>query len=275
MSITIGIGKNLKITPGGSVYERDPDLVVYLTGLTTALSEEQITRLETFLLALKLGLGIALLNEFFDWMYIFAGETQESSLRNLVKRAHDSSLINAPLWTQWEGVTGANTKYIDTNYDGSTDMVVPSRNDASYGLYFRKNGVSGGYHGATSNTNSRHCFMIPVLAGNYYLRLHSTVNYTVPNANSQGFFIGQRPDASNLEISINGAALTSTANASTFVQSGNIFILARNNSGVAGDYSTNQVSFGFFGKRMTQSQINIMVTTFEAYMDSLGKGILP
>lgn len=275
MSITIGIGKNLKVTPSSTPPSTDPDVLTYISGLTTALSQAQIDRLNTMVVAIKTGFVISHLSDYFDWMYVLAGETQESSLRNLAKRSHDATAVNSPVWTQWEGITGANNKYLNTNFDASTDAVVMQQNNASYGLYLRKTGVSSDYWGVTSNANSRHIFIIPVLAGNFYLRLNSTVNYTVANASSQGFFIGQRPDASNLEISLNGSALISAVNASTSRPSGNMYLFARNNSGASQDWSTNQGSFAFFGKRLTQAQITILVNAVEAYMDDLGKGILP
>ena len=88
---------------GGGV---EPEVTAYIDGLTTPLSSGQLTALNTFVKALKDGLSITLLSEVFDVMYILAGETEESSLRNLIKRAHDAEAVNSPTFTTLEGFTG-------------------------------------------------------------------------------------------------------------------------------------------------------------------------
>jgi hypothetical protein len=67
------------------------EVVTYTTGLTTPLSAGQIAKLNTLVLSLRSGLGISLLSDAFDVLYLFAGETSESSLRNLVKNANHAT----------------------------------------------------------------------------------------------------------------------------------------------------------------------------------------
>lgn len=138
MSITIGIGKNLKITPTPTPPSLDPDISVYISGLVTELTGNQIARLETMVVGIKSALGISRLYEAFDIFYVLAGETQESSLRNLIRRSHDCTAILAPAWVQYEGFTSdGSTNYLDTNFNSLVDSIIYTLNDASSFIYIR------------------------------------------------------------------------------------------------------------------------------------------
>jgi hypothetical protein len=116
MNAAKGYAAAAKGKPGGT--SLNAETVTYITGLTTPLSSGQVTLIDTFVTSLKTGLSITTLDEVFDVMYILAGETAESSLRNLIKNDHHATAVNSPTFTALEGFTGDGlTKYINTNYN--------------------------------------------------------------------------------------------------------------------------------------------------------------
>jgi len=54
-----------------------------------------------------------------------------------------------------------------------------------------------------------------------------------------------------------------------------MYMLGYNNDGVLGLPSTQQVSVGFAGGGMTQTNVNNFTDTLEVYMDAIGAGIIP
>jgi len=117
--------------------EIDADLEAYIDAISgTELSDVWISRLNTFITTIKSGLGITNLSDAFDVMYVLAGETEESSLLNLAKRAHDAQVYGTVPFTQYEGFTGGATTSdrLITNYVPSTDTVKFTLNDGAWGL---------------------------------------------------------------------------------------------------------------------------------------------
>lgn len=272
MSITIGIGKNLKVTPTPTPTANEPEVDAYILGLATELSEAQITRLNNFVYCLKNGLSISNLSDAFDVMYIFAGETQESSLRNLIKRANDATLNNAPAWVQYEGFTGNGLNAnINSNYNASTQAVVYQLNNASIGAYARLNLAEDKIiMGSNSGTNYTD-LVLRLTTNNFNCRINGgAVSAAVANLDSRGMFITTRIDALTNNFYLNKVH-NSSVKASAAIPNNNITFLCRNGS----FFSSNQISFGFAGKGLLQSDVNYISDCFEAYMDANGKGVLP
>lgn len=272
------MGTNMIIGPviggvpiGSLLNQMQPEVATYIDGLVTPLSAEQIGRLNTFVKTLKTGLGITALSDYFDVLYILAGETSESSLRNLVKNAHYATAVNAPVFTQFEGFNGNGTSsYINNNYKFLTQAVNYKQNDASFGVYVRDNigstplGVSAA--GALST--------ITYVSGVMYSGINSvsagdTIGFTV----NKGLFSLSRDNNANYDINFNKTKLSTIINASSGLLDLNTFTCARNNSG-SPTYSTNQIAFTFYAKSISLSQRDVIVDAFEAYMDSNGKGVI-
>ena len=112
-----------KLRRGGGV-SLDPDLTTYLNALTTPLSSDQQTKLNTLVTDIKDGLNIDNLSDFFDTFHILANETEEAGLKNLAKRSHDGTAYNSPVFTQYEGFKGdGSSAYVKISYNPKTDGV--------------------------------------------------------------------------------------------------------------------------------------------------------
>ena len=275
----IGIRTAIAGSMGGG-QSWDSDLVTYTTGLTTPLSNGQLTLLNNFILALKSGLSITNLSDAFDVMYILANETAESSLRNLVKRLHDATAVNSPTFTALEGFTGNSTSsYIDTNYNPYTQGIKYTLNNISLGIYSRTD-VNGLYCDiGCRTTTSDYTNILSRNGGITYMRLHSGLNPVIQDAetNSLGMFIAARNAADETglfgyhdKLSLDRLNAGNTSN----IPNCNITIFARNYSGTPEQFSPRQLSLAFAGKYFNSTEVRVITDAFEAYMDANGKGVI-
>ncbi len=257
----------------------DADLLTYISGLATPLSTGQKDLLNTFILALKSGLSITNLSDFFDVMYVLANETEEAALRNLVKRAHDCTKVSTPAFVALEGYTGATGKYLDTNFNGAASGVNYTLNNASLGVYSRTD-ADGPYSDIGNRTStSDYTAILARYSGNTVMRLHNATNPAVQDAeaDSLGMFIvtrnGNTAGALAGQHNKTDLVIINTGN-TTNIPNCNIFIGARNNNGTPEQVSPRQLSFAFAGKYLDPTQRDLVVDAFEAYMDANGKGVI-
>lgn len=261
--VTIRVTGEVSMEP--SAYE--PELLTYISGLVTPLSTGQLEALNTLILALKSGLSISALSEAFDAMWLWAGETEESSLRNIVKNAHHSTLNNAPPFTQYEGFY-TNVSAVRTvlhNYNPTTDGVNYTLNNCSVGSYFRI--TTGLTQTLLSCSDGSNLTVISDPAGGRSNRVYvNTSGYcSVPLATpGVGFCVKGR--YSNVGVCnyinkqydefIGDCAVVGIPNADSLSQ---------------GDA---QHACAFFSRFFNETELGVIQDAIEAYMDARGKGVI-
>lgn len=275
-SITVvANSENIAVTNNISA---ESELTTYITGLTTPLSSAQLVRINTLIKALKTGLSITNLSDAFDCMYILAGETAESSLKNLVKNLHHATNVNACTHTQYEGYKGnATDNYIDYNYNPTSHADNYSLNNASFGVYIRtgwSSGTNGLEIGSDLSTGLRvtspssnkgraginSADVLTITAGNF------------SNIIKASFFIIRRADNTNIVINRAKTLISpDSAEASADLPNAD-FESFGGFSGIG--YSDSQQSFVFIGRAFSEANEGIIIDAVEAYMDANGKGIL-
>jgi len=258
----------------------DADVDAYTTGLTTPLSYESHSKLNTFVKDLKTALGITNLSDAFDVMYILGGETSEASLKNLAKNAHHATAVNAPTFTTLEGFTFANTKYLNTNYNPNTQGVRFTLNDCSLGIYSRTSAAQATTDIGIRSGTTDIVILCRYTGDNCYCRLNNVNSASIDGANTEGkgMFIASRHNSAGTDLDgyKNKTAITHYTNTPTSVAvpSLNLFIGCMNIGGNPLDFSTRQYSFVFAGKSLTQDNVDDITDLFEVYMDSNGKGVI-
>jgi len=289
MNAKNAIGFYVKSTGGVTL---DPDLVTYMTGLATPLSSGQQTILDWLFKYWKSKTGATLLSELFDQALILAGETAESSYRNIVKRANDATAYNSPTWTQYEGVTGNGTnQYINTNWNGRTvgHTNAYTLNSASFWIYqrnytFKSGDSSFEMHGARSTTTD---------GGNNNRILHSkpaggTVNLSgIVNCSAGAStaiyngtdIIGMRTisrTASNLQtLYYKGKSEATNTTATTKIPDQNVLLFAEMQiNGLITNYDNDQTSFAALGRGMNSTEVKDITDAFNEYLTYHGKNPL-
>ena len=253
-------------------YVHTPEVSTYIDGLVTPLSDGQLALLNTMLLYWKAGLGeITNLSEFADVLYDLAGETAESSLRNMVRRAHDAVAVNSPVFVPYEGFSGDGlSATIDTNYDFVDNKVNASVDSHAFGLYSRLDALSNAQD-LWTNTNTTSGWdqrlWMKLVDGRTRGMSFSGSSFYVNNPNpSTGLYSISRV-ASNLTlINRNGTNLdTSVLGSGTITSTPNTIIYLLNGR---------QYSFYYYSRGLTEEEMGYLFIPFEAYMDSNGRGVI-
>ena len=277
-SITVvANGTNISVTNN---INAEAELTTYITGLTTPLSSAQLLRLNTLIKSIKTGLSISALSEAFDTLYVLAGETSESSLKNLVKDAHHCTAVNAPTFTQYEGYVGGATKSLDTNYNPFAQGENYLLNSASLGAYVRTTTI-GDYAILGVNDAGNESAINPRgnydTVGRFYCRVNqATYTRKVATGDTKGMLIASRVGANAVDGYINGTDLNCLGNTevSTSLPNYNIHLLALNSARTIIQHSPDQLSIAFMGKGFSGAEITAITNACEAYMDALGKGVV-
>ena len=209
---------------------------------------------------------------------VSAGETQESSIRNLVKRAHDPTLIADPTWTQFEGIQGnATTQHIDSNYNASSQGVAYTLNSASIGVYVRNNSLTGidvgnrtGYNDNMSILNSR--TVSQQFSG--VINSDSAIGELFPDiTDSKGMSIMSRTDNSTVLANKNKTKAT-ISSSSGAIANNNFFELGYNTGNSVSQLTDRQQAIIFYGRGFNQTEMDAIIDACEVYMDSNGKGVI-
>lgn len=264
------------LSPDNSYTIQNFEIQRYVSSLVTELSEDQIQRLDYLCSMLKDTLSIDSLPQAFDYIHIRANETQESALKNIVKRMHDGSLSTpAPLFTINEGFVGDNdtVKSITVTYNPATQGVVYTRNSSSIGVYIRNNiysttmvdikhddggtdrGMIQSYSNKTGGENAFFAVQSDLLTA-----------FGVAQSTSAGLIIANRTASDSMTCYKQGI-LSKRASTSQPVGSGNVIVFPT--------FNTRQIAIDWYGKGFTTIQMRGITNCFEWYMDALGKGVIP
>ena len=253
----------------------EAELIAFTTGLVTPLSEGQKTLLNNFIVSVKTALTITSLSDFFDTMYIQAGETLESSLRNLVKNDHHGILRGAevPAFTALEGFTGNGfNAYIDFDYTPSADKAKYLVGGASAGVYVRTAFPNAALKFAigsrrmrigTSSTGSEMSYAI-----------YSNPSGDVAVTPDAGMYIVTKTTGNVQKLIKNGSIVHNGAMSEQATDDYKVYGCAGNTLNAPTSWTGNQISLTFLGGYMTEAQALALTNAIETYMDANNKGII-
>lgn len=259
----------------------DADVEAFIGLLTTPLSSDQLTKVNAQIIDMKTGLGVVNMSDTFDAWYYLGNETSESSLKNMVKNAHHAQAVNSPTHTPYEGWAGDGiSSYIDSNYNGRTQGVNYTLNNASLGIYSRSdsNGLYSDIGSRSGITN--YTVILSRYAGNVSHRLHndlsSVINQAVSDSLGMNIVTRNGNTPSDLYGYKNKVTLTkdSTGTDTTNIPDGNTFICARNLIGTGAEqFSDRQYSLAFIAEHITEGMRDTIYDTFQALMTANGKEV--
>lgn len=250
------------------------ELGTYISGLVTPLSAGQLTLLNTLITSIKTGMIINNLTDVFDTIYILAGETAESSLRNLVKNTHYATAVNAPAFTALEGfLTDGLASYIDTNYNPLTQAVRYTLNSASFGVYSRtdRGSALGKAHGAITGSAFIRIYPLRIVLESR-VQINNLTNIPIVNDNTLGMISVIRMGVNSAFGAKNKTMSAEEVTASIEIPAvGNLYLGCLN---PLGSYDDIQLSFAYTARGINQAELNVLFDAVEAYMDANGKGVV-
>jgi hypothetical protein len=203
-------------------------------------------------------------------------EDSDAKLKNLVKAAHDFTLAGTPnpTFVALEGYTSDGTHgYINTNYNPSTEGSKFIQDSCSFGVYSRTNSDEVAY--ALGGSSSGHVINLNLRQSDVsYFNINQATVENVANTDSSGMFILTRLGATNTDYYRNKTKIKDGSNASATPPNRNLYILCANVAGTPLYFTTRQESFVFFGRGLSQTDVNVITNAFEAYMDANSKGVI-
>lgn len=262
----------------------DLDASLYMSSLTTPITDSMSNKIFNFIIKLKDSLNITNLYQRFDVFYLFANETSELALRNMAKRSFDGTIQGTVTFTVYEGFTGnGSTGIIKTGYIPSVSAYAFELYYSSLGIYSRtnilRNNVDIGCYSTTPVSYS--ALGVRLSASNFTATINRNTNvgsnYYPEDSTGIGMFVVTNPNTpSTNNLYINGlyVATNSTTIFTYNLSSLEFYVLAYNNNGSVGLPSTNQISVAFIGGGLSDEEVEKITNCIEWYMDSNGKGVI-
>jgi predicted secreted protein len=263
----------------------ESELVTYVAGLTTPLSDEQMEDLNDFIIAAKAAMNVTNLSDKADLLYILSGETEESSLRNLAQDAYHCTKEGVVTFEAFAGFTGGTVaKYLKTGYQAATHGSKFTQNDAGDMVYI---------HGPVFNTgaltsqlptgvkdviNSRYDYITPKVSIRYNMHINqaSEIDGSRNYSYDGGMYASFRDDSDSIRGYINTIELTNKSSInSTALSNLEDFILCGNVDGTPTYPVPYAISFKYKGATLTKTEYTNLLKAFETYMIAKGTGILP
>lgn len=256
----------------------EAELTTYITGLVTPLSTAIKVKINDFLKYLKVRFTASTWDEFLDWALILGCETEEASLKNLVKDDFHAT-NNGAVFTAGEGFKGDGASaYIEVDWIPSSDAVTYLLNSGSFGIYFNTGlvgadvGKVSGVYSTTADggVNNRMMITHPSCApggsnDNYAIAVNGSFADT-GGLNAQCMLIGSRTASNVVKLYKDAAAIINATTVSTKRPNQKMVLLARRTTdGSVGLYDDNQISFAFAGKGLTVTEVGYIVDAWAAF----------
>jgi len=254
------------------------EIGTFITGLVTPLSSAQKIDLNNLVSYWKTGWGVSSLSEVMDGLFIDAGATEESSVKNIVSNNYHGVLVNAPAFTQYEGFTGnTSTRYIRHNYNPTNNGVRFTRNNASlFALYRTDHGTNAGKSFGADNTVADTRVYTHRLANSISIKLNDINQFVVATVDDTAKGLnGATRYASNSRKGFRDKTLSANSTtASTGLINLELYFLAANVEGAATGFSEVQQALHGFGASLDQTQLDVLYDGFAAYMTAKGKTVI-
>jgi len=224
-----------------------------------------------FVVGIKDDLSILNLSDAFDCLWFLAAHDQQFSSLNWVENDHNLTEVLSPAWTLDRGFQGnGSTSYLRTDFIPSTDAVNYTLDNAGFGAYSRTEGQQTTVEiGVTSSgTGSNSLFRIAGdLSGS---RVNNPNAELLSNTSGTKLISLERTASTGFQIFRDGSSLGTTSQTSTTLPTLEFYILAFNNVGTAGFFSTRELSMGYIAKAGIQTDLKNRTNT---YLTALGAAV--
>jgi hypothetical protein len=266
-----GVGSNegVAFPPIPSI---DPDAAAFFSRVTTAggtlTSTEQIA-VNTLVVQMKAD-GI--------WnsmkaVYPMVGASAAACAQNLKSSSFTGTFSSG--WTfASTGVTPNGTSaFMNTNYNQTT--VGDSLNSAHLSFYSRTNSNGTEVEIGVENPFSNYNLLEIRTAGITYASINSAGFALSSDANSLGFYLGNRQASNDQDLWKNGTKLFNGTTTSNVLPNFNIYIGAQGRTSGAAFFSTKQCAFASIGDGLTDTQVSNLYTAVQLFNQTLNRQVGP
>jgi len=244
----------------------DPDAQAFITAAAITDPTQQAA-INTLVVDLK---GYSIWTKF-DAIYPMVGGTSTMHSYNLRNTANFQLTFSGG-WTH--SSTGAKPNgtnaYADTGYNVNTNA---SLNSHHLSYYSRTNSNGTEVEIGVNGNNSDYNLLEIRTSGTTYFAINSAGFATYSDANSQGFYVGNRTASNVLNGWKNGTKVANTTTASTTKANGNLYIGAALNLGSPLYYSVKECAFSTIGQGLTDTEAANFYTAVQAFQTSLNRNV--
>lgn len=168
-----------------------------------------------------------------DAFYFPATDTSGNAVLNLISSSFAATNHGTTFTADagWTGTDSSSTIYVDTGFDAATAGGNATQNSFHISLWSNTNTTSGVGGGVAMGVNGVTTFaeILPKYNdGNSYYRANTATGGSATNANSTGHYLANRSGANADQGYKNSSSVTAPNTASTALNNGNIYLLARN-----------------------------------------------
>jgi hypothetical protein len=204
-------------------------------------------------------------------VYPMIGSSAASCAQNLKSSSFTGTFTSG--WTfASTGVTGNGTSaYMNTNYNQTT--AGDSLNSAHLSFYSRTNVNTAQVEIGIQNPINTYNLLELRTAGITYFPINTIILSTYTDANSLGFYVGNRQAATDLDLWKNGTKVINGTTISSVLPNANIYIGAMNNLGSAANFSTKQCAFSSIGDGLTDLQASDFYTNVQTFNTTLSRQV--
>ncbi len=216
------------------------------------------------------------LNNLWDSLYTFwplVGGTSSSCLRNL-KEDTNNLQFSGSGWTfdSTGALPNGTTSYANTGVQLRTETSI---NSISLGIYSKTNTTTTGFDMGAFISGDRlnlATALSPGLLMNVYINRQTAspaLNTTI--ASTTGLLVITRTSGAAEAAYRNGVSVGTSTASSINIPNGNCFLGARNQDGVASNFSNKKYAAAFIGSGLTAGQNAILYTIIQQFQTILGR----
>ena len=266
LKLGLGIDKTRKKI---SAFDADAqDFFNRVTAAGGTLTATEQTAVNTLVLELK---GYSIWSSM-KAIYPMVGASAAACAQNLKSSSFTGSFSSG--WTfASTGVTGNGTSaYLNTNYNQTT--AGDSLNSAHLSFYSRTNVNTAQVEiGLQTPIPTTYNLLELRTAGITYFSINTSGLPTYTDANSLGFYVGNRQAATDLDLWKNGTKVINGTTASSVLPNANIYIGAFNNNGAAALFSTKECALASIGDGLTDTQALDFYTNVQTFNTTLSRQV--
>jgi uncharacterized membrane protein len=211
-----------------------------------------------------------------DVFRLYGAETAQQSLRNLIKDAHHATNATGLPFTASVGYTGANNKYLDSNYNPLTEGSTFSQDSCSVGQYHTLARYYGGANTyAFGSFYTRAIGLVPykVLSSGMHVLNSTSVTNTTSYIPANGLHTIIRRASTASKFKHNADSEFSFTSTSGTIPNGNIYEGCLNNGGTAALFNIRGGYRAFFaGDEFSEAELLIMDDIIKEFIYSQSYG---
>ncbi len=211
-----------------------------------------------------------------DVFRLYGAETAQQSLRNLIKDAHHATNATGLPFTASVGYTGANNKYLDSNYNPLTEGSTFSQDSCSIGQYHTLARYYGGANTyAFGSFFTRALGLVPykVLSSGMHVLNSTSVTNTTSYIPANGLHTIIRRASTASKFKHNADSEFSFTSTSGTIPNGNIYEGCLNNGGTAALFNIQGGYRAFFaGDEFSEAELLIMDDIIKEFIYSQSYG---